>query len=223
MPKNPNMLKELTHLQDAFNKKVNPQWLIAGYPFHRAIWMEAGELVEGTNGWKWWKGQSGFEKAQLQLEVIDILHFLISWAMVSDHIDNGPAATDELEATLLEIEAWQVPEIFNVRDVIDASEALVAAAANRNLSGAIMHFATLAHVCQLTPASMRKLYISKNALNTFRNKNGYKEGTYIKIWSGREDNQVMEGILDVNPDMSFNDLLKVLGDYYQTYALAPAA
>ena len=32
-------------------------------------------------------------------------------------------------------------------------------------------------------------YVGKNVLNFFRQDNGYKEGTYIKNWAGREDNE----------------------------------
>jgi len=32
-------------------------------------------------------------------------------------------------------------------------------------------------------------YVGKNVLNFFRQDNGYKDGSYIKNWSGREDNE----------------------------------
>ena len=32
-------------------------------------------------------------------------------------------------------------------------------------------------------------YIGKNVLNFFRQDHGYKEGSYIKQWNGREDNE----------------------------------
>ena len=41
-----------------------------------------------------------------------------------------------------------------------------------------------------------KLYIGKNCLNQFRQDNGYKEGHYIKVWNGKEDNVVMVEILE---------------------------
>ena len=31
--------------------------------------------------------------------------------------------------------------------------------------------------------------IGKNVLNFFRQDNGYKDGTYVKTWNGREDNE----------------------------------
>ena len=47
------------------------------------------------------------------------------------------------------------------------------------------------------------LYIGKNVLNRFRQDNGYKSGTYQKVWSGREDNEhLIEALaqLDCPPD-----------------------
>jgi hypothetical protein len=38
-------------------------------------------------------------------------------------------------------------------------------------------------------------YLGKNVLNSFRKANGYKEGIYVKMWNGVEDNVYLEGIL----------------------------
>ncbi len=45
-----------------------------------------------------------------------------------------------------------------------------------------------------------ELYIGKNVLNRFRQDHGYKDGTYQKVWFGREDNEHLVeviGSLDV--------------------------
>ena len=44
-------------------------------------------------------------------------------------------------------------------------------------------------------------YVGKNVLNLFRQENGYKDGTYKKIWNGEEDNEVLARLmLDMNSD-----------------------
>ena len=48
--------------------------------------------------------------------------------------------------------------------------------------------------------------IGKNCLNKFRQDNGYKEGTYIKEWNGREDNVVMIEIIETMENVSFDIL-----------------
>jgi hypothetical protein len=45
-----------------------------------------------------------------------------------------------------------------------------------------------------------KQYVSKNVLNFFRQDHGYKEGSYQKIWQGKEDNEhLVEVIRELNP------------------------
>ena len=60
-----------------------------------------------------------------------------------------------------------------------------------------------------------RLYIGKNALNQFRQRHGYKESTYKKIWNGKEDNVVMQEILQQRPDITYKELLDVLEDEYK--------
>ena len=46
-------------------------------------------------------------------------------------------------------------------------------------------------------------YVGKNTLNFFRQDHGYKEGSYIKVWHGEEDNEVLAKVvndLDVSAD-----------------------
>jgi len=63
-----------------------------------------------------------------------------------------------------------------------------------------------------------RLYIGKNALNQFRQEHGYKEGSYRKIWNGKEDNEVMQEILEEEPDISFNQLKDELLKRYKMAA-----
>ena len=38
-------------------------------------------------------------------------------------------------------------------------------------------------------------YVGKNTLNFFRQDHGYKDGSYIKIWNGEEDNEVLANLV----------------------------
>jgi hypothetical protein len=42
---------------------------------------------------------------------------------------------------------------------------------------------------EMTMDDLYIAYVGKNVLNFFRQDNGYQEGTYIKNWAGREDNE----------------------------------
>jgi hypothetical protein len=58
-------------------------------------------------------------------------------------------------------------------------------------------------------------YVGKNVLNFFRQDHGYKDGTYKKIWQGREDNEHLMDLL--------KQLDSAAGDYAeQLYAALSA-
>ena len=61
---------------------------------------------------------------------------------------------------------------------------------------------------------LQKLYIGKNCLNQFRQDHGYKEGTYIKVWNGSEDNVVMVKLLEMMENVSFDELYSKLKEEY---------
>ena len=61
---------------------------------------------------------------------------------------------------------------------------------------------------------MYKRQVVKNQLNTFRQKNGYKDGSYIKNWGGVEDNVIAFKIMDKNPKISPEELYsKLISEY----------
>ena len=62
-------------------------------------------------------------------------------------------------------------------------------------------------------------YLVKNVLNAFRVQNGYKEGTYVKIWDGEEDNVVVNRIaLEMFKETTLNkeSLYAKVEEYYNT-------
>ncbi len=67
---------------------------------------------------------------------------------------------------------------------------------------------------ELNLDTLYKLYVGKNILNQFRQDHGYKEGSYIKLWNGEEDNVVMQRILDTNDAISPDELYIALEEAY---------
>ena len=60
-------------------------------------------------------------------------------------------------------------------------------------------------------------YVGKNVLNFFRQDNGYKEGSYQKLWQGREDNEHLVeimGSLDSEHPEYQHQLYALLQDRY---------
>ena len=58
-------------------------------------------------------------------------------------------------------------------------------------------FESLLLDCKMSWMELFKQYTGKNVLNVFRQDHGYKAGSYIKIWDGREDNEHLVEVLDI--------------------------
>lgn len=85
----PDKLDEIFRLQEVLNKRIGVDtsqmteeqrihWVLQ---YCRAIQQETAELVDSVP-WKWWARYQKFDKQNARVEVIDLLHFLISLAQV---------------------------------------------------------------------------------------------------------------------------------------------
>lgn len=188
-------------LQDSLNKLINPNWISAGYPWHRAAMHEAVELQEHI-GWKWWKHQHP-NLAQAKMELIDIWHFYLSSRLVRFEGDFGYAADNIL--------AQRGLDDYNHVPLLEQIDKFVECCAYGVIHGAL--FDAISRHVGLTDDELMKTYIGKNVLNIFRQQNGYKQGTYIKVWAGREDNEFVSEFLEKNPPDAAA-LMKYLDETY---------
>ena len=197
-------LMNMLALQDAMNTKVNPDWRTAGNEWYRAIWMESSEMLEHY-GWKWWKQQDA-DIMQVKLEVVDIVHFALSIRLEQSQIE--PAQMEQAQsledtAALIAADFENSMQAEDIRKTIECLALLT-------LSDQGAHFTFIAGIMRFLDMEFDELYqiyVGKNVLNMFRQDNGYKEGTYKKIWAGREDNECLADILkDLNSDsLTFQD------------------
>ena len=86
----------MLEMQDAMNARVNPEWRSAGNAWYRAIWTECAEMLDHY-GWKWWKHQKP-DLEQVQLELVDIMHFAMSDYLLRE--DDNQAVAARIEAEL---------------------------------------------------------------------------------------------------------------------------
>lgn len=189
-------LLSMLELQDGMNSKVNPEWVGANNNWYRAIQVEGVEAIE-HHGWKWWKKQD-CDLAQLKMELVDIWHFILSAAIQLKH-GNIALAKMEMQAELhLKQKSVQFDNQYYVLSQISLLEKLdllVGLAASKRHSLAL--FESLLHDCDMEWNDLFKQYVGKNVLNVFRQDHGYKAGTYIKIWDGREDNEHLVEVLEL--------------------------
>lgn len=198
-----NQLMTMLTLQDKMNKKVNPEWLTAGYQYLRAAMIEAVEGIE-HHGWKWWKAQQK-DLPQLQMELVDIWHFALS-AIIIDFNGNIQNSASTIAAELSggsdTVNFDGKNYLFNDQHILDNLELMTGLCAAKRFS--VPLFMKIVEQAQMDADELYRQYVGKNVLNFFRQDHGYKEGSYIKIWHGREDNEHLVDVLD-QLDISLDD------------------
>ncbi|XPF92554.1 dUTP diphosphatase [Colwellia sp. RE-S-Sl-9] len=175
-------ITQMLTMQDAMNSRVSETWRDNNYEWYRAIWVECAEMLD-HHGWKWWKHQE-IDVPQVQLELVDIFHFGLSLRLMTG------ASVESITAEL----AQELTEKTSETDFKIALENLASAAVSNKAFDAV----ALADCMRLMNMDLNELfrqYVGKNTLNFFRQDHGYKEGTYIKIWNGEEDNEVLANIV----------------------------
>lgn len=163
-------------LQDQMNTKVHPDWRTQQFAWYRAIWVECAELMDHY-GWKWWKKQTP-DWAQVHLELIDIWHFGLSDLL--QHNANDEALVARIAAL------FDAPAV--VGEFREELEVFVASVTNRKCFDGPA-FVRVMRAAELTFDALYSGYIGKNVLNFFRQDHGYQDGSYQKVWQGREDNE----------------------------------
>jgi hypothetical protein len=83
-----------------------------------------------------------------------------------------------------------------------------------DLERLVSEFFDLVVMSGLNLNTLYRLYVGKNILNQFRQDHGYKDGSYIKIWDGEEDNVVMKRIWEENGELTPEKLSHELTKYY---------
>jgi len=177
-----NAVRTMLDLQDRMNTKVHPQWREQGFEWYRAAWIECAELMDHA-GYKWWK-HADPDMEQIQLEVVDIWHFGMS-AMICRCV-----SLDELAAQI-EKDLSATPRESSL---LEATE-ILAESCITTQSFSTSAFLGLMAASDLSFEQLYRMYVGKNVLNFFRQDHGYKDGSYIKIWAGREDNEHLSDLL----------------------------
>ncbi|MGH1470218.1 MAG: dUTP diphosphatase [Cellvibrionaceae bacterium] len=195
----------MLQLQDDMNSKVHSDWRDQGFPWFRAIWIESAEMLDHY-GWKWWKKQDP-DVDQVILELIDIWHFGLSILILEQK--SPQSLMDEA------LKEWN--EAKNLQTFPDELEKFVAAILHTkgfDLPG----FARLMKSIGLDFETLYTRYVGKNVLNFFRQDNGYKDGSYRKLWAGREDNEhlvELSGALDTTAPEFKDHLYEALSKRYK--------
>jgi len=171
--------------------------------WRRCIYMECAELIDSF-AWKHWKSLNAPTNLEnLRVEVVDIWHFLMSLMLEQYKLkslgDIEKLASDISAASGFNEfcnEPYDV-EKENIYEIINDVEMLInkCSGFEYQIFDLLKVYFAMSLKCGVNLSSLYECYIAKNVLNRFRQDHGYKEGSYVKIWNGKEDNAVMNEIL----------------------------
>jgi len=187
--------------------------------WRRCIYMECAEMVDSFS-WKHWKAiDKEPDWDNHQIEVIDVWHFIMSLA-IENYSQMLKGGVEDLAINISQLESFSkidvTKEFFAPQDeVIAKVESLIRLSISTKeleIETLLSDFFDLVVMSGLDLETLYRLYVGKNILNQFRQDNGYKEGSYIKVWNGEEDNVVMKRIWeengDIKPDVLYKELVR---------------
>ncbi len=175
-------ISQMLAMQDAMNSRVSDTWRENNFEWYRALWVECAEMLD-HHGWKWWKHQE-CDVPQVQLELVDIFHFGLSLRLMAE-------PNVDMIAKQLAKELYQQHDYSDFKLALEdlASHAVT----NKAFDG--KSFTACMTLMNMDLDELFRQYVGKNTLNFFRQDHGYKEGTYIKVWNGKEDNEVLADLV----------------------------
>jgi len=188
--------------------------------WRRCIYLETAELIE-SYPWKHWKNiDASPDYANIKIEIVDIWHFIMSETLRLYKIESLGSIEDIAEVVskmdgFKTFQDEQEQSKLSAYEEIEIVEEMIKILfCNSDINTLIISFLNMSSQLNLKLPELYKLYVGKNILNKFRQNSGYKEGSYIKVWNGKEDNVVMQTILDTKTDITPNELYDALKEAY---------
>ncbi len=225
-----DILKDMFMLQQKLNDETNGIGWENGYTknnklinWKRCIYMECAELIESF-AWKHWKDiNKPTDWDNVAVEIVDIWHFILSYLL--EHYKNKNLGDmDKIVEDIIDSKSFKtfckdVP-VMNNKDylaIVNDIEKIIHITSGYNFDlydGLLNYYFDLCLACGINLENIYRFYIAKNILNKFRQDNGYKEGSYKKIWNGVEDNEVMTKLLE-SRNCSSDEIYKELEKIYK--------
>ncbi len=223
------LIKEMLLMQQKLNDDTNSKGWEEGYNslgklinWKRCIYMECAELIDNF-AWKHWKDvKKPTDYENVRIELVDIWHFILSYAL-----EQAYSKDIDIETLSKEIACSHgfvkfcnepfSPKEHSMYEVINDIEVIIhgCSGSKFELNDLLTAFFRVAWKCGMSFDNLYKIYIGKNILNKFRQDHGYKEGSYKKMWNGKEDNEILAKFLD-SDKISSGDLYKKLEEFYKT-------
>jgi hypothetical protein len=191
------------------NKGKTINWL-------RCIRREAMELCD-SYPWEHWKAigkEPDIDNALI--ETTDIWFFTMSYILSKNNNMNESLAMSM-------VSTFNEKLLTKNTNIPELTDDLIGSTYNSKImydqSYLLYKFTKIMDALDMDLNLLYKLYNGKLVLNKFRQDNGYKEGTYCKIWKGKEDNVHMLEIIRTNKDINNEILYNALTNRYNTLTI----
>lgn len=211
------------NMQSKINTASKPDWQLNPPNYALAAVME---LVEGLDHtpWKWWK-HGELNKDRFFMEIVDAIHFVLSDCIIQS--SKYEICIERLSNLFSENFICQAIDNYDQTEVQFRVLDLINQLSLNKQSHVVNSFPIfeklffLANLLGYTHQQVFTTYIGKNLLNHFRQENGYKEGTYIKMWdTDKEDNDFLQEFLNLNSHFEPSELIagakEFLAETYKT-------
>ena len=211
--------REVLKLQDFLNSKIGADWKDKKLNWQLALVLENAELLDSLD-WKWWKKMIS-DMDNVEIEMVDLFHFLLSKLLEEGKEESiiafliakdleqkagniaGPATGKSTDEYLIRVMGGTFFQLVLSNSYIQAT----------------MTFLDVWFALGNTTDDLFRKYKMKYTLNMFRKENGYKDGTYIKIWGDVEDNVFAQKLqLNIKNDSDYiENLTDALSNEYQNH------
>lgn len=204
-------IEELKETQEKLNEFTLENWKdkLTKAHFNVAILDELGELAGSGRQWKWWKHGNSPDCWNEKIELIDILHFYLSKIILTEHNNEMLLDTDTNTKSLIDNETgW-----FSHESLSEFAKIMLDDDVD------VGYIYNIIDAVGMSIEEVMAIYTAKAELNFIRQESGYKDGSYVKVDDGIEDNQRLQIIVEnfLNDDsLSLSDVkLNVRDEFFK--------
>jgi hypothetical protein len=198
-----DMVYDMILIQDALGQAQHPRWRSQKYDLGLAATEEVFEMLEHTK-WHWWKNaavtEADIDWESVHYELADVFNFMVSDLLVTFSHEHVVKDFVDGYARLKEY-GYAVRSVDRIRTVSkDLIESLLHGTDPFSGGYPAYNFLRLMQEVGLSMERLYDIYRAKAELNFFRWENGFKEGTYTRMWMGQKDDVYLRNIVNMtNP------------------------